>query len=47
MPGSKRLEPLTAKAYLKGVVRRLIEFERAFDAPVSREAMCASQRALR
>ena len=24
----------------------LIKFERAFDAPVSREAMCASQRAL-
>ena len=37
---------ISIKAYLKGVVRRLIELERAFDAPVSREAMCASQRAL-
>ena len=49
MPSSKQREELTAKAYelTRGVWSEgLIEFERAFDAPASREAMCASQRAL-
>ena len=48
----KRIDPVRGRRFRLRVgsegliIDGLIEFERAFDAPASRGAMCASQRAL-